>query len=158
MTLSDAWKYHQWANQKTLESCQNLTFEEFTRDLGGSFPSVRDTLVHILMADGAWCHRTQELPYTRPVPTNYPDLESIRVAWQPYDKQWAEILQNIPPDTQMRYTAFDGTRYVSTLEEIFRHVVNHGSYHRGQVAFMLRLLGKVPHGTDWITLNRRFDG
>jgi uncharacterized damage-inducible protein DinB len=48
--------------------------------------------------------------------------------------------------------------YVSTLEEIMRHVVNHGSYHRGQVAFMLRLLGKQPQATDWIAFSRIAQG
>jgi uncharacterized damage-inducible protein DinB len=158
MTLTDAWKYHQWAVERTLESCQALSPEEFTRDLGGSFPSLRDTLVHTLMADSAWWHRTQGLPYTRPISTDYPDLESIRSAWQPFYNHWAEVLENTAPETQMPYTAFDGTNYVSTLEEIMRHVVNHGSYHRGQVAFMLRLLGKQPQATDWIAFSRIAQG
>jgi uncharacterized damage-inducible protein DinB len=154
MTLTDAWKYHQWAIEKTFESCQDLSSQEFTRDLGGSFASVRDTLVHTLMADSAWWHRTQGLPYTRPNPADFPDLESIRSAWQPFYAHWTQVLQNIPPETQMPYTAFDGTKYVNTLEEIMRHVVNHGSYHRGQIAMMLRLLGKQPQATDWIAFSR----
>jgi uncharacterized damage-inducible protein DinB len=154
MTLTDAWNYHQWAIERTLESCQNLSAEELTRDLGGSFASVRDTLVHTLMADSAWWHRTQGLAYTRPDPANFPDLESIRSAWQPFYQHWAEVLHNTVPETPMPYSAFDGTKYTNTLEEIMRHVVNHGSYHRGQIAMMLRLLGKTPVATDWIAFSR----
>jgi uncharacterized damage-inducible protein DinB len=154
MTLTDAWKYHQWAIELTLESCQDLTIQELTRDLGGSFSCVRDTLVHTLMADSAWWHRTQGLAYTRPDPTTFASLESIHVAWTPFYQRWADVLQNTAPETQLPYTAFDGTKYINSLEEIMRHVVNHGSYHRGQVAMMLRLLGKKPQATDWIAFSR----
>jgi uncharacterized damage-inducible protein DinB len=154
MTLSDAWKYHQWAIEKTLESCQDLTGEDYTRDLGNSFSSVRDTLVHCLMADNAWYHRIHKLEFTRPDPSNYPNLESLRLAWQPVLANWAELIAQTDLEQLIEYKAFDGAGYHNSFEEIARHVVNHGAYHRGQVAFMLRLLGKQAQATDWIAFSR----
>ncbi len=49
--------YNSWANHRTLDACAALSEEQFTRDLGSSFRSVRDTLVHI-------CRRRMDLAGT----------------------------------------------------------------------------------------------
>jgi len=46
--------YHYWAQERVFEAVEPLAPEQFTRDLGNSFPSVRDTLVHIHFAECAW--------------------------------------------------------------------------------------------------------
>jgi hypothetical protein len=43
-----------WANNRILQAASTLSAKEFTRDLGGSFPSVRDTLVHIVGCESGW--------------------------------------------------------------------------------------------------------
>ena len=39
--------YNTWANHHSLEAASALSEEQFTRPLGSSFSSVRDTLAHI---------------------------------------------------------------------------------------------------------------
>ena len=56
--------------------------------------------------------------------------------------------------SQIQYHAFDGQPYSSRVDEIVWQVVNHGSYHRGQVALMLRQLGHAAVGTDLIAFTR----
>jgi len=46
------YEYDRWANNRILRAVSALTPGQFTRDLGGSFRSVRDTLVHIIGASG----------------------------------------------------------------------------------------------------------
>jgi uncharacterized damage-inducible protein DinB len=154
MELQDAWKYHQWATLRMLETCQTLSLEEFTKDLGNSFASIRDTLVHCLMADGAWSHRIQGLEFTRPDPKNYPSIDTIRSQWQPVLSIWGQLITQHGCEQDIEYKAFDGNTFTSSFEEIARHVVNHGSYHRGQIAMMLRLLGHKADATDWIAFSR----
>jgi uncharacterized damage-inducible protein DinB len=45
------YEYDRWANNRALQAASALSAEEFTRDLGGSFRSVRDTLVHIISGE-----------------------------------------------------------------------------------------------------------
>jgi uncharacterized damage-inducible protein DinB len=153
-TLKDAMHYHVWAINTSFDSCQRLESEAFTRDLGNSFASVRDTLVHCLMADSAWYHRVRQLPFNKPNPADYPDLASLRAVWQPLLADWQVLIATTSPETRFDYQAFDGTPYNSSFGDIVRHVVNHGSYHRGQIAMMLRLLGSKAQGTDTITWSR----
>lgn len=47
-------EYDRWANNTVLEAASALSAEQFTRDLGGSFRSVRDTLVHIIGGEWGW--------------------------------------------------------------------------------------------------------
>ena len=48
------YEYDRWANNSVLQAVSTLSVEEFTRDLGGSFRSVRDTLVHIIGGEWGW--------------------------------------------------------------------------------------------------------
>jgi len=55
MTRNDIqtlFEYDRWANNRILQAVSALSPEQLTRDLGGSFRSVRDTLVHII--GGEW--------------------------------------------------------------------------------------------------------
>ncbi len=154
MNLTDAWEYHQWATNRMLESCESLGFEELTKELGNSFSSLRETLVHCLFADGVWFHRVQGLAYTKPKPEDFSSLAEIKAAWTPLIESWLGLIAQTDLEKIVEYTALDGQPFKSSFEEIVRHVVNHGSYHRGQVAMMLRLLGHVLIQTDWIVMTR----
>ena len=48
------YEYDRWANGRVLQAASALSPEQFTRDLGGSFVSVRDTLVHIIRSEWGW--------------------------------------------------------------------------------------------------------
>ena len=155
MTLQRLIAYHRWATERTLETCAVLTPDEFLRDLGGSFNSVRDTLAHALMADNAWQHRVTSSPFTRPTPDQLPaDLETLCDQWQPVLSGWDEVIATRGSSELIQYHAFDGQPYSNTVDEIVSHVVNHGSYHRGQVTTMLRQLGHKAINTDLIAFTR----
>jgi uncharacterized damage-inducible protein DinB len=154
MDLLSAWKFHQWATNRTLETCEILSPEEFTKDLGNSFSSVRDTLVHCLMADNAWAHRIRHAEFTRPDPKDFLSIAAIRSAWQPVQQHWAQLIVQHDPQEEIQYQAFDRAPYTNSFEEIARHAVNHGTYHRGQIMMMLRLLGHKAIATDWIAFSR----
>ena len=57
MTIDDVqllYEYDRWANDRVIKAVSELTVEQFTRDLNGSFRSVRDTLVHIISGERGW--------------------------------------------------------------------------------------------------------
>ena len=51
--------YSRWANRRTLAATAQLDSDKFTRSMGNSFSSVRDTLAHILGAEWIWLERWQ---------------------------------------------------------------------------------------------------
>ena len=155
MTLQALIAYHRWATERTLESCATLSLEEYLRDLGGSFPSVRDTLAHGYMADNAWLHRVRGQAYARPTPEQLPsDLEPLVAQWRVALRDWEALIATRRSSDAIAYRTFDGQSFSSPFSEIVGHVVNHGSYHRGQVALMLRQLGHGAVSTDLIAFTR----
>jgi uncharacterized damage-inducible protein DinB len=147
--------YQRWATLKTLDSVAKLTDEQLHRDLGSSFKGVFETLVHLFGADRAWLGRLAGEAPSRPNLADYSSLAALREAWEVVLDGWKEEVTNLEnPKLEVHYKSYDGAPFTSSLEEIVKHVVNHGTYHRGQVAAMQRMLGGEAVGTDLIGFYR----
>ena len=146
------YEYNSWSNQRSLEACAALSNEQFTRNLGSSFPSGRDTLVHILGAEWVWLERWHgRSPAALPPGMEFPDLASVRARWADVGRGLKDFVAGVS-DADLRcvieYRNFKGNTFAYPLQEMMQHVVNHGTYHRGQIAGMLRQLGAKPRSTD----------
>jgi len=155
-------RYNRWATARTLESVRPLEAELLSRDLGASYGGVRGTLTHIYQADKIWLARLFGKP-TGNLAEFQPPAE-----WDALEQEWLEILdhyiawaQALPEggwDRVVNYRDTKGTPYQSPVWQILAHLTNHDSYHRGQVAAMLRQLGQVPAGSDLILYYRSLPG
>lgn len=161
MTVDDfrvLYDYNSWANHRTLDSCATLTPEQFTRDMGSSFRSVRDTLAHIYGAEWLWLERWHErVPTTLPSSADFPDLRTLRARWEEHDRNLREYVNALTPATLQRVIKYKNTRgtpYEGPIEPMLAHVINHSTYHRGQVVTLLRQLGGTPVTTDLIGFHR----
>ena len=141
-------EFHYWARTRVLDAVEQLTPEQFTRDLGSSFPSVRDTLVHLYSAEWAWYQRWHGTsPTSMLVPAEYPDVPTLRAAWTSHEAKMRAFLASLGETGITRvieYRTLSGQPSSSAVWEMLHHVVNHGTYHRGQVTTMLRQLGAAP--------------
>jgi uncharacterized damage-inducible protein DinB len=62
--------------------------------------------------------------------------------------------EEVPADQTVRYITSLGEEYENAAGDILFHVINHSTYHRGQIATDLRQGGVVPPVTDFIILKR----
>lgn len=154
--------YNRWATQRVLGAVSKLSDEAFRSDMGNSFPSIRDTLVHMMSAEWVWLSRWQGTsPTAMPEQWKELDLSNLQQAWTRLDdalQGFVARLQEAELDRPLSYHDMAGTAHVSTLAQMLRHVVNHSSYHRGQVTTMLRQLGMAAAATDLILYYRLEDG
>ena len=151
--------YHYWARDRVLDAVAPLTAEQFTRDVGNSFKSIRDTLVHTAGAEGLWYLRwTGQSPTALPDPTDFPDLASISAFWLDQEQKIRVFLDGLDADGIERvfhYRAMTGQELSSVFRHMLQHVVNHATYHRGQVTTMLRQVGApAPKSQDMIAFYR----
>jgi len=150
--LLDLFAYNRWATARTLDAAELLTDEQLTRDLGGSFPSVRDTLAHMLAAEWIWLSRWMgDPPGTAPDLSGCMEARALRDRWQVLAGAQAAYLAGLTAAALERPVSIltrTGIAAELPLHETLRHVVNHATYHRGQVAAMLRRLGAQPVATD----------
>src|SRR5437868_6533365 len=96
--LRQLFEYNQWANQRTLDTCSPLSNEQFKRELGSSFSSVRDTLAHLYGAEWIWLQRLiGRSDEGRPTPAMFPDLAAVRAKLSEIDGQFLEYVLNSSP-------------------------------------------------------------
>ncbi len=150
--LLDLFAYNRWATGRVLDAVGRLTDEQLNRSVGGSFPSVRDTLAHVLAADWVWLSRWGGDPLGKaPDLSGCTDLRALRERWQVLTEAQSAYLAGLTEAALRRSVSIitrTGITAELPLHETMRHVVNHATYHRGQVAAQLRQLGVEPAGTD----------
>jgi len=162
MTLDEAIAlvdYHYWGRDRMLEAVEPLTLEEYLKDLGNSFRSVRDTVVHTYGAEWNWYLRwVGNSQKGFPDASAFPDVSTIRAAWKSQEQKVRLFVLSLGEENLHRtfkYRTFDGQEMESEFAHMLQHVVNHATFHRGQVTTMLRQLGApAPKPQDLIRFYR----
>jgi uncharacterized damage-inducible protein DinB len=144
--------YNAWANHRVLEAAAALTAEQFTKPRGSSFSSVRDTLAHICGAEWIWLERFQgRSPSSLPDTSQFSDVPGLRARWAEQEDRLLQFVRSVRQedlDRVMEYKTLKFGVYRNPLWQSMQHLVNHGTYHRGQVTTLLRQLGAQPILTD----------
>jgi len=152
------YEFNSWANRRTLDAVEPLSDEQFTRDLGSSFRSVRDTLVHICLVEFIWLERWHgRSPSSYQPNSDFPTLASLRARWNEIERNLSDYIASLTPadlDRVIAHKTMAGVPQAQPLWQMLQHLVNHGSYHRGQVATLLRQLGAKPASEDLIIFYR----
>lgn len=149
--------FHYWARDRVLVAVDALTGEQYERPMGNSFPAIRDTLNHLYQAEWIWYSRWNGVsPTAFPEPPS--DRAGLRTRWAALESDVRAYLERAGDDGLNRVIAYrllSGTESAAPLWQLVAHLVNHGTYHRGQVATMLRQLNATPAAsTDMITYFR----
>jgi uncharacterized damage-inducible protein DinB len=150
--LQALYDYGYWANGKLFEVVSQLTPEEFTQSVAGSYGSVRNTMVHVLSTEWGWldrCGGAQRGPAL--VAFDYPTVASLIERWQQVEANVRQFLSNLKDedlDRIMEFSFGGGPKYSMRLGDLMHHAAIHGIHHRGQVALLLRSLGRVPGNFD----------
>jgi len=144
--------YNAWANHRSLDAASELTAEQFVQPMGSSFGSVRDTLGHIFGAEWIWLERFQgRSPASLPDTTQFKDIARLKERWNEHEARLVGFVRGLSQsdlDRVMEYKTLKFGVYSNPLWQSMQHLVNHGSYHRGQVTTLLRQLGTQPILTD----------
>jgi len=151
--------YHYWARDIILDAVTELPREKFLQPVESSFKSVRDTVAHIYAADLVWFNRwigrapAGLIPYDQ-----FPDATSIRTAWKDLETEVRQFVNNLGEagvNKLFDYKLLSGAPDTAPFWQMLVHVVNHATYHRGQVTTLLRQLGAPPpKPTDMIAFFR----
>ena len=153
-TIDDLYGFNRWANSRILESALTLGREEFVKTIPSSFPSLRDTLVHVLWSEWIWLQRWRgQSPSVVFLAGDYSDVGALKSRWAELHAEQQDFLRTLEEPAlsrNVRYVNLRGETWEYALWKQMLHVVNHSSYHRGQAATMLRQLGRTPPATDFL--------
>ena len=154
------YEYDRWANHRVFQAASALSAEQFTRDLGGSFRSVRDTLVHLVGGEWGWLTIWKEPSLSSAFvtdlwtrlnavfdPNAFPDLAAVQLKWAEVERQQIEFVSGVTDGSLGRMLPIRTTQI--SLAHLMQHLANHSTYHRGQVSLMMRQLAAKPLATDF---------
>ena len=155
------YEYNYWAKERLCEVVETLSQEQFIRDLRSSHGGIHGTLVHIMAAEEIWLKRWKgEKVGGLRKPEEFSTFETLNDHWEMVEIEMMGFCHMLKADKDVArivtYQDLKGNSYSQPLYQLMQHLVNHSSYHRGQVVTMLRQLGIRPVGTDLIAFYREF--
>lgn len=157
--LESLYDYGYWANGRLFDVLAQLTPEQFTQPVAGSYGSVRNTLVHVMSAEWGWldrCGGAKRGPAL--VAADYPTLASITERWQRVEADVRSFLAGLRDEDLDRVVAFafgSGPTQHMRVGDLLHHAAIHAVHHRGQVALLLRALGHAPGNFDFLIYQGR---
>lgn len=156
--------YNAWANARIYDSAADLSDEEFGRDTGAFFRSMRGTLNHLLVADRLWMQRFSregEAPKALDA-TLFDRFEALRAAREAEDRRirtWVESMPEEALNGRFTYTTLTDMRTISQrLAPALHHMFNHQTHHRGQAHMILTVLARPSVPLDLVYFQRTEEG
>ncbi len=152
--------YNTWANQKLGELIITVPEELQKQELPSSFISLHLTILHMLDAESIWWQRMKLQEVILRPSDNFSGttVEAIQALLN-QNKMWEDWLQSATEMALDHVFSYHNTKrelFKQPMYQVLLHIMNHGTYHRGQLVNMLRQLGqqKIPT-TDFIAWTRK---
>ena len=144
--------YDRWANTKVLDACRQLTAEQYVAEPVPGWSSVRATLYYIAWVTEFHLRTLAGDPDDR-IPTEA-DLATVDAAARLLERayrRFEELRPTLTPERLNAVRTLRGRGWTLTLPPwaMLRHIVNHSTYHRGQVASKLKRFGIEQPITDF---------
>ena len=123
------YEYDRWANNRALHAVSALSPEQFTRDLGGSFRSVRNTLLHIIGGEWGWLTYWKASSHSAAFlaelwdrhdalfrPDAFPSLAAVRLKWEEIEKEQTEFVSSVTEEALNKMLPIRSTQLSLALD------------------------------------------
>lgn len=145
--LTDLFAYNRWANARVRAAVRELPAPLYTRDLRGSFGSVRGTMLHLLWGECGWLEFWKRGEFIAEFSdADFESVAELDSLWGALEAQQCAFLATLDDAQLQAPRLVDEHSY--SLGELMLHLLTHSTHHRGQVVLMLRQLERVPPQTD----------
>ena len=137
--------YNEWANTKIADVLSEVEDSIFFQDNKSSFPSIAKTVLHIWDAQHIWVKRMQGSSVSIWPSASFKGSkdDSLNGLIESSSALSSFLLSKSKSflATSYPYKNMKGEPFENTYEDTLFHIVNHGTYHRGQIITMLREAG-----------------
>lgn len=143
--------YNIWANARIIEDMQLLDNSALERELQSSFPTILLTVKHIWLAEMGWLSRLKGNKWNTDLVNDFQgSAHELFTAWAKTSLEFLNYVKTASLDEEINFR-FKGENLTMPSREIVQTVLNHGSYHRGQIVTMLRQVGvEQINQTDYV--------
>lgn len=151
--------YHKWANYRVFEHLKSLRAEVYDKEIKSVFSSIREVLAHIYQVDGMWLSvmsedelsKTMEIINQLHKKSQGRNPEGIKQLFEELNRQYETFLgehKDLDKEITIKHPHYGEMK--ARVSELVKHVVNHGTYHRGNITAMLHQQGHKGVSTDYI--------
>ncbi|MEX0661133.1 MAG: DinB family protein [Balneolaceae bacterium] len=153
------YEYHKWANNRIFERLNELPDDVYEQQIKSVFSSLQEVMVHIYQTDGMWLSvmsgddfpKTMDIINQQKEKSTGQDLEGMQELYGEISVEYNTFLKNHHDlDELMTIEHPNYGKLETSVAQQVKHVVNHGTYHRGNIAAMLRQQGHPGVPTDYI--------
>lgn len=143
--------YTMWANNRLIENLGPYDDALLEKELVGSFPTIRATILHIWFAETGWLSRLRGSGWEAAEVTDFMGTTpELFAAWQATSLDFLHYVETADLENKVDFRHKE-TSYSIPAREIVHTVFNHSSFHRGQIVMMMRQLGITDIAqTDYI--------
>lgn len=144
------YQYNAWANARVLGA---LTQQKVSHE------KIMTLMSHILSAQFLWIHRVKGLPPPKYELWKMYGLDELVSMGEEVGRLWLMFIEeNDNFNRELVYKNYMGLPFTNNVEQIMIHLMNHSTYHRGQIALLMRQNGYEPVNSDFITYDRVITG
>lgn len=151
--------YHKWANDRIFEHLKSLPVQVYDNEIKSVFSSIQEVLTHIYQVDGMWLSvmsegelsKTMEIIKQLHAKSQNRNLNEIKQLFEELNQQYETFLnehEDLDNEITIKHPHYGEMK--TRVPELVKHVVNHGTYHRGNITAMLRQQGYKGVPTDYI--------
>ena len=147
--LRKLYRYNAWATGETIQSMESP---------GATTESTLKLLAHIIFAQELWLARIEAKTTGTFSPFPVWTFDECKLRAAAISAAWVTFFAGVGEehlDVNITYRNSEGKEFTSALRDILTHVVNHSTYHRGQIASFVRAAGAKPASTDFIAYARK---
>lgn len=150
------YEYHNWANQKLFAHLKKLPSDICHQEIQSVFPCIYDALAHLYRVDNTWLMAmAKDETIMGKIAQIQADvqgksLEELETMFQEVATRYEEFFRQHDMDEMTDYSHPQHGTLKASYADIIQHVVNHGTYHRGNITAMLRQLGHASVATDYV--------
>ncbi|WP_158553489.1 DinB family protein [Peribacillus saganii] len=141
--------YHNWATNRLLDFIADNSPEVFNEGVESVFSSIGETFSHIYTVDQLWFNRITRTEGGA-APAVFTDANDAKNEINKLYQLMEDFLKDADLSKKIAYKNSAGTEFQNKTDDIFIHLTNHGTYHRGNITAMLWELGKKSISTDYI--------
>lgn len=140
--------FNYWADNKIIEWLRQINEEQWVQVSISSFSSIRETAVHITSAEKIWVEYWQHTPNAAFLSMEFKGTkEELLTTWEKSSADLKTYIESYPENDYLRPVSFkyprDGRVGQMAFWQTAAHVINHSTYHRGQLVTLLRQAGFV---------------
>lgn len=153
------YEYHQWANNRIFDHLKELPSEVYNNEIKSVFSSIAEVITHIYQTDGMWLSvmsgdsfdETMKVINQLQEKSKDQDLKGMHNVYEELVKQYHSFFRgkkDLDENILIHHPQYGSLE--TSVSNLVKHVVNHGTYHRGNITAMLRQQGHSGVPTDYI--------